>query len=144
MKISEQGIELIKRHEGCVLKAYRCPAGVMTIGYGHTGDVRPGMVISANKALEYLRRDLNIAEACVNAAIVTPLTQNQFDALCSLVYNVGCGAFLRSTLLKKIKVNPSDEAIGDEFKRWVCSSGKTLPGLIKRRAAESELYFSRK
>lgn len=143
MKISEQGIELIKSYESCVLKAYRCPSGVMTIGYGHTGDVRPGQVITEHKALEFLRRDLNIAEACVNTAINKPLCQNQFDALCSLVYNVGCGAFLRSTLLKKIKVNPSDEAIGDEFRRWVYSSGKILPGLVKRRAAESELYFSR-
>jgi len=141
MTISEQGLNLIKRYEGCVLKAYRCPAGVLTIGYGHTGGVRDGQVITRQEADEYLKRDVKVAETCISTAIQDRLSQNQFDALCSFIFNVGCGNFLRSTLLKKIKVNPSDPAIRAEFAKWVHAKNVVLPGLVKRRKEEAELYF---
>ncbi len=141
MTISEQGLNLIKRYEGCVLKAYRCPAGVLTIGYGHTGGVREGQVITRKEADEYLKRDVKAVETCISTAVQSRLSQNQFDALCSFTFNVGCGNFLRSTLLKKIKVNPSDPAIRAEFAKWVHAKSVVLPGLVKRRKEEADLYF---
>lgn len=141
MEISAQGLDLIKESEGCHLSAYSCPGGVLTIGYGHTGsDVRHGMTITQTQAEELLRRDAKIASTCLNG-LGLMLRQCQFDALCSFVFNVGCGAFIRSTLLKKIRVNPNDESIRSEFERWTRSGGKTLPGLVARRALEANLYF---
>lgn len=140
MKTSNKGIELIKKHEGLRLKAYLCPAGKWTIGYGHTKDVKPGQVITEEEAERLLRDDLAIAENEINRHNLD-INQNQFDALASFVYNVGVGNFRTSTLLKKIKANPNDESIADEFRRWVYSNGKKLPGLVKRREEEAELYF---
>lgn len=142
MKISDNGISLIQRHEGCRLAAYKCPAGIWTIGYGHTSGVRQGMTITNLQATTYLRQDLKVVETCLSTAVSMPLTQNQFDALCSFVFNVGCGAFLRSTLLKKIKMNPSDPTIRDEFAKYRFAGGKVLPGLEKRRREEAAVYFS--
>lgn len=141
MNISDNGIRLIQRYEGCRLTAYRCPAGIWTIGYGHTSGVHQGMTITTLQAITYLKQDLKVVETCLSTAVTTPLTQNQFDALCSFTFNVGCGALLRSTLLKKIKVNPSDPAIRAEFAKWVHAKNVVLPGLVKRRREEAELYF---
>lgn len=140
MKISTKGVELIKRYEGLSLTAYRCPAGVLTIGYGHTGGVKSGEVITKERAMELLLYDLKTVEVCIGTALPA-LTQSRFDALCSFVYNVGCGRFLRSTLLKKIKTNPCDSSLRDEFRRWVNGGGKVLPGLVARREDEIKLYF---
>ena len=141
MKTSLKGIALIKEFEGLRLKAYLCPGEVWTIGYGHTAGVKPGMVITEAQAEEYLKTDLIAFERYLNGLELT-LNQNQFDALVSFIYNVGTGNFSSSTLLRKIRVNPQDNSIMDEFLRWVYSKGRVLPGLQRRRLAEMKLYFS--
>ena len=142
MKTSNKGIELIKRHEGFRNKAYKCPADVWTIGYGHTRGVDNGDVITEMEGERFLRQDLAHAEAVVNSQRVD-LTQNQFDALVSLVFNIGSGNFTRSTLLRKVKVNANDPTIAYEFSRWKYGGGKVLPGLVKRRKDETDLYFEK-
>lgn len=143
MKISKNGLELIKRHEGCRLTAYKCPAGVWTIGYGHTGaDVVPGMTITSQRAEELLAEDIRWAENVVNQENLR-LNQNRFDALVSFVYNVGAGNFRSSTLLKMLRVNPDSLNIRTEFCKWCKAKGSTLPGLALRRKQEADLYFSK-
>ena len=141
MKTSPKGIALIKEFEGLRLKAYKCPGGVWTIGYGHTAGVKPGKVISKAQAEEYLKADLIAFERYLNG-LGLALNQNQFDALISFIYNVGTGNFSNSTLLRKVRANPQDNSIMDEFLRWVYSKGRVLPGLQRRRLAEMKLYFS--
>ena len=138
MKTSEQGINLIKQHESFRAEAYRCPAGVWTIGYGHTGEIKPSDKITEPEALQLLRQDVETAEKAVSALVKKP-----FDALVSFVYNTGSGNFANSTLLKKINHNPDDPAIATEFRKWVYGGGRQLPGLVTRRESESNLYFSR-
>jgi lysozyme len=143
MKTSQKGIDLLKAHEGLRLTAYKCPAGVWTIGYGHTGsDVKEGKAITQTEAERLLRLDVEWAERAVNAELPA-INQCQFDALVSFVFNVGAGAFAGSTLLKKAKASPNDPAIRAEFAKWRNGGGKVLPGLVKRRAAEADLYFSK-
>lgn len=98
--------------------AYRCPAGVWTVGYGHTSGVVPEMVITKEQAEELLRQDIATAEKIVSAECPN-LRQSQFDALVSFVFNVGGGNFRKSTLLKKVRANSDDNLIMDEFLRWV-------------------------
>ena len=141
MKASSKALELIKQFEGLRLKAYLCPGGVWTIGYGHTAGVKSGMVITEAQAEEFLLSDIAVFEKAVNDQNLD-LTQNMFDALVSFTFNVGVGNFKRSTLLCTIKVNPWDNSIMDEFLRWVYSKGRVLPGLQRRRLAEMKLYFS--
>ena len=141
MKTSPKGIALIKEFEGLRLKAYQCPGGVWTIGYGHTAGVKPGMLISKAQAEEYLKADLIAFERYLNG-LGLALNQNQFDALVSFIYNVGTGNFSSSTLLRKVRANPQDNSIMDEFLRWVYSKGRVLPGLQRRRLDEMKLYFS--
>ena len=146
MKTSNKGIELIKRHEGFRSRAYKCPAGVWTIGYGHTGGVKSGDVITEAQAEEFLRSDLLAAETVVKSQRLT-LSQNKFDALVSFVFNVGKLNFNRSTLLKKAKVNVNDPSIAAEFRRWkyamspITGQMEVLPGLVRRREEELKLYF---
>ncbi len=141
MKASEKAYSLIRQFEGLRLTAYQCPAGVWTIGYGHTSGVVPGMIITKEQAEEFLRQDSEAVENIVNAEC-PGLRQCQFDALVSFVFNVGGGNFRKSTLLEKVKANPDDNSIMDEFLRWVYAKGVALPGLQKRRIAEMRLYFS--
>ena len=141
MNTSPKGIALIKEFEGLRLKAYQCPGGVWTIGYGHTAGVKPGIVISEAQAEEYLKADLIAFERYLNG-LGLALNQNQFDALVSFIYNVGTGNFSNSTLLRKVRANPQENSIMDEFLRWVYSKGRVLPGLQRRRLAEMKLYFS--
>ena len=141
MKTSPKGIALIKEFEGQRLKAYKGPGGVWTIGYGHTAGVKPGMLISKAQAEEYLKADLIAFERYLNG-LGLALNQNQFDALVSFIYNVGTGNFSNSTLLRKVRANPQENSIMDEFLRWVYSKGRVLPGLQRRRLAEMKLYFS--
>lgn len=141
MNTSPKGIALIKEFEGLRLKAYKCPGGVWTIGYGHTAGVKPGIVISEAQAEEYLKADLIAFERYLNG-LGLALNQNQFDALISFIYNVGTGNFSNSTLLRKVRANPQENSIMDEFLRWVYSKGRVLPGLQRRRLAEMKLYFS--
>ena len=141
MKTSPKGIALIKEFEGLRLKAYKCPGGVWTIGYGHTDGVRPGMVISERQAEDFLKAELIAFEKYLNDLRLA-INQNQFDALISFIYNVGTGNFSSSTMLRKVKANPLDNSIMEEFLRWVYSKGRVLPGLQRRRLAEMKLYFS--
>lgn len=141
MNTSPKGIALIKEFEGLRLKAYQCPGGVWTIGYGHTAGVKSGMVITEAQAEEYLKADLIVFERYLNG-LGLALNQNQFDALVSFIYNVGTGNFSSSTLLRKVRANPQDNSIMDEFLRWVYSKGRVLPGLQRRRLDEMKLYFS--
>lgn len=140
MKISDKGINLIKRFEGLELTAYKCPADIWTIGYGHTKDVKQGQTITEQQAVEFLKQDLQVFEKAVNAQNLN-LTQNQFDALVSFTYNVGAGNLQKSTLLKKAKLNVNDPSIAQEFAKWNKGGGRILPGLVKRRESESKLYF---
>ena len=141
MKTGESGIALVKQFEGCKLIAYRDSVGILTVGFGHTGpDVHPDMTISEEEADALLRDDLRIAENCVNRATNgIGLTQGQFDALVSFVFNLGCSALHRSTLLVKL-LDGDDDGACLEFSRWNEAGGKVLAGLTRRREAEAELF----
>ena len=137
MNISDNGIKLIKKFEGCRLSAYKCPAGVWTIGYGHTKNVKQGQKITQNVADNYLKDDLKIFEAYVkNNLAHYKLNQNQFDALVSFTFN--CGVANLKTLIK----NRNLKQIGDALLLYNKANGKTLTGLVKRRQAERQLYIS--
>ena len=128
------------------MTAYKCPAGVWTIGYGHTGMVdgkliSGGMTITAAKATELLKKDLASFEAAVNGCVTVPITQNMFDALVSFSFNVGSGALRRSALLRKLNAKDYNGA-ADEFPLWNKAGGKVLNGLVRRRKAEKELFLS--
>jgi len=142
MRISQNGIVLIKKFEGCVLTAYKDIAGVLTIGYGHTGsDVTQGLHISQTRANELLRQDLTNFETGVNDCVKVPLNQNQFDALVSFSFNVGMSALRKSTLLKKLNGKDYTGA-ANEFDRWVHAGGKVVRGLQNRRDAEQLLFLT--
>jgi lysozyme len=140
-QIGPRGLALIKEFEGLELKAYLCPAKVWTIGYGSTGPhVTPGMVISEAQADALLQKDLDRFEAAV--AEDTPgATQNQFDAMVSLSFNIGIGAFEKSSVLRQ-HLAGDHRAAAEAFGMWVKAKGKTLPGLQRRRAREADLYRS--
>jgi len=146
-KLSLKGFELIKRFEGLQLKPYKCPAGIPTIGYGNTYypngkkvtlQDEPITQSIADKLLESL---LPPYERAVDSFCRDDINQNQFDALVSLAYNIGVGNLQKSTLIKKVNINPSDPTIQAQFLRWNKADQKVLPGLTKRRQAESDLYF---
>lgn len=143
---SKNGINLIKKYEGCVLKAYKCPANVWTIGYGHTSGVKEGQKITKTQAEEYLKKDLVKYEKSVNKLVIVDLNQNQFDALISFTYNVGMGNLGKSTLLKKLNDNNYIGA-STEFLKWnkavVNGKKKELKGLTKRRKAEKKLFLKK-
>lgn len=141
MKTSQKGIDLIKRFEGFSPTAYLCPAGVWTIGYGHTAGVRAGDSVDEDTAEDFLREDLADAEGAVGKYVKVPLKQWQFDALVSFTFNLGAGNLYSSTLLKKVNRNPDDLAIRQEFGKWVHAGGRVLPGLVDRRKAEADMYF---
>ena len=132
--------EKIKEFEGCRLKAYKCPAGVWTIGYGHTEDVKRGDVISKWCADEYLRQDIAEFEREILALNVCK-TQGQLDALVDFAFNLGVYRLRHSTLLKLIRRGASRERITKEFMKWVHSGIKVLPGLVKRRQWEANRFF---
>lgn len=141
MKISKKGIEFIIKEEGEILTAYICPAGVWTIGVGHTGaDVKPEMKITKEQSRELLKSDLVRFESSVNRNVKVNLTQNKFDALVSFAFNVGTGNFETSTLLKKINTSAPIEEIEEQFRRWIHAGKKVLPGLKARREREIKLY----
>lgn len=138
MQVSQKGLELTKTSEGCCLKAYRDTGGVWTIGYGHTGGVRPNQIILQSVADTLLNHDMEYSVGIVNAHAL-PCTQGQFDALCDFVFNVGPTQFLHSTLLKYHLAGEYNKAAA-EFPKWKYDNGKVIPGLVKRRAAEAALY----
>lgn len=141
-EVSEAGVRLVQEFEGCRLDAYRCPAGIPTIGYGATGpDIRMGMVWTQEQADERLAEDLARFAAGVERLVQVDLTDNQFAAIVSFAFNVGLGALRDSTLLRKL--NAGDYAgAADQLPRWSKGGGRVLPGLVRRRAAERELFLS--
>jgi lysozyme len=139
MKISDEGLALIKHFEGCRLEAYLCPAGVWTIGYGHTRSVRDSDVIDQEAAEAFLIEDLEEFEGYVNSMTEVALKQNEFDALVAWVFNLGPGNFKESTLLNRINYGPISD-VPSQIKRWNKAGGKVLEGLVKRRAAEAALW----
>ena len=148
MKTGTNGIELIKKYEGFRSDPYRCPADVPTIGYGATYYPNGSKVslsdppISKEYAEELLKEMLKTYEAGVERYVQTNINGNQFDAMVSFSYNLGLGALQKSTLLKKVNIDPCDPQISNEFKKWVRAGGVVLKGLQRRRKEEAELYFS--
>lgn len=136
MKISQKGINLVKEFEGCYTSAYRCPAGVWTIGYGHTGDVQPGDVITAAQAEELLKIDMtNSEEKVMKYNSVYHWNQNQFDALVSFAFNVGSIDQLTA------KGTRSTSVIADKILLYNKAAGRVLAGLERRRKAEQALFL---
>ena len=122
MKISQKGIDLIKKFEGFKLQAYLCPAGVWTIGVGHTKGVKKGMVITQQQAEMFLKDDITPIEGALNYLGIN-FTQGQFDALCSWIFNIGMGSFNTSTMRKYIIAKKSDLEITDQMIKWVNAGG---------------------
>lgn len=148
MSLSLEGVNLICNFEGLKLSAYDDDTGVWTIGYGTTRypngkRVSQGDRCSLEQAKTYMQHDLKIFERAVNSAVKVPLKQNQFDALVSLTYNIGVGAFKNSTLLKKLNLGDYQEA-ANQFDVWVNAGGKRLQGLVNRRAMEKKIFLSLK
>lgn len=140
MHTSERGIALIKQFEGCKLTAYKCAAGVWTIGVGHTLNVREGDKITQKKADALLAIDLAATEIAVERNVKPKINQEMFDALVSLVFNIGIGHFTTSTVLKEL--NKVDYvAAADAILMWNKGGGKILVGLVKRRQAERQLFL---
>ena len=144
MRMSAAGLAVVKEFEGLKLKAYKCPAAVWTVGYGHTSAagnpiVTPDLVISNDEAEQILERDMVQYEDGVRKFVKVELTQNQFDALVDFAYNAGVGALQKSTLLKKVNAGKFDE-VPAEFMKWTKGGGKELPGLVRRRRAEVKLW----
>lgn len=140
MKTSPTGRALIRQFEDCRLEAYLCPAGIWTIGVGHTRGVKKGDRCSTQQADVWLTQDLEDAESAVAMLVKAPLTQGQFDALVSFTFNLGARALAESTLL--ILLNRRNyPAAAEQFGRWVYSKGQKLGGLVRRRAAEAALFL---
>ena len=139
MTTSKLGLQLIKDFEGLRLDAYKCPAGVWTIGYGHTKGVKQGMVIDQARADDLMIEDVAPCERELNALCIN-FRQEQFDALVSWMFNLGAGNFLASTLKKKICNDAPDEEIAAEIIRWTKAGGHPLVGLMKRRVAEANMF----
>lgn len=136
-------LDWVKKFEGFSSKAYTCPAGALTIGYGHTDGVKAGQHITAAEADALLRQDMARVESQVTALAQSnrvTLTQGRFDALCSFVFNLGIGSLKGSTLWRKAKANVNDPTIAAEFGRWVYAAGKRLKGLENRRQVEADFW----
>jgi len=139
METSNEGISLIQKFEGCELEAYQCSAGVWTIGYGHTKDVVEGMTITKEQAEQMLVDELHEYENYINEYVTVALSQNQFDALVSWVYNLGPANLKASTMLKVLNSGKYED-VPAQIKRWNKAGGKVLEGLIRRREAEACLF----
>lgn len=145
MEVNKAGKDLIKRFEGCKLKAYKCPAGLWTISWGLTfypdgTKVKEGDVITQQQAEDYFNAIVDDFAKKVDALIKSNVSENNFSALVSFAYNVGMGNFQRSTLLRKVNANPKDTTIRAEFMKWTRANGEVLKGLVRRREAEAKLY----
>ena len=140
--INQKGLDLIKRFEGCRLKAYRCPSGVPTIGYGSTGKhVHMDMTITQDVADALLRKDLSRFESAVSDCIDgAPTNDNEFSAMVSLAFNIGEGNFAISSVLKFHREGNNAKAAAS-FLLWDKAGGRVLPGLVNRRKAEADLYL---
>ena len=140
MKASDRLIEALKRFEGLRTEAYLCAAGRWTIGYGHTLTAREGMIIDEQRAEHLLRQDLKTIERWLSSKNITE-EQHQFDALVSFIFNLGIASFYDSTLRKVIERDGSEEEIRKQWMRWVHVKKKVLPGLVKRREWECNLFI---
>ena len=140
MTTSNQGKNLIKEFEGLRLDAYRCPAGIPTIGWGHTKGVKMGQHITLAVAEDLLAEDIVPIERLLNDLKIN-FRQEQFDALVSWIFNFGEGKFKGSTMYKRIVGNAKDEEITDQMVKWINAAGCPLPGLMKRRVAEANLFL---
>jgi lysozyme len=146
MQITREGLDMIKAHEGLRLKAYKCPSGVWTVGYGHTSAagspfVKPDMTIDEAEAERILRSDLAKFEAVVKRLVKVSLTNNQYSAIVSFVYNVGETNFAKSSVLKCINAKQFD-LVPAKLALWNKGGGKVLKGLVRRRAEEGALFAS--
>lgn len=142
-----KGIPIIRKFEGLKLRAYLCPSLIWTIGYGNTfyengSKVQQGDKITLDRADRLLFFVVQKFEAEIKKLVKSEINDNQLGALTSFAFNVGAGNLAKSTLLKKVNANPNDETIRDEFNRWTKSGGKVLNGLVTRRKAEADLYYS--
>lgn len=142
MKSSELLLNKIIEFEGCKLTAYKCPAGVWTIGVGHTKGVKQGQTITKAQAISLLKGDLLPCENYVNNLGVCK-TQGEFDSLVDFVFNLGTAALGRSTLLKYIRAKKTEQYIREEFAKWVNANGVRLKGLVIRRQWEADRYFGK-
>ncbi len=143
MKISQKGVELIKKYEGCVLKAYKPVATerYYTIGYGHYGsDVKRGMTITQDVAEDLLKKDIAPIEQALNHLCIN-FTQNAFDSLVSWIFNLGIGNFNTSTMKKYIVAHKSDVEITDQMVKWHNTNGRPLLGLKRRRVDEANMWL---
>jgi lysozyme len=139
MKLGAKGDELIKHFEGLRLTSYKCAANVWTIGWGHTSSARPGQTITRARANSLFKQDIAKFEDAVNRLVTVDISQDLFDALVSLAFNIGIGNFEKSTLLKVVNRKGSWSEIAGQFRRWVFGGGRRLMGLVKRREAEAML-----
>ena len=143
MEISQEGVSLIKKFEGCELEAYKCSAGVWTIGYGRTKNVEEGDTCTQEQADQWLHEELPVYGAYVSDAVLVPLNQNEFDALVAWTYNLGPTNLNNSTMLKVLNDNKKEE-VPHQMRKWnkarVNGEKVVLPGLERRRQAESLLF----
>jgi lysozyme len=147
MKTNQKGIDLMHEYESCRLESYLCPAKIWTIGWGNTfyadgTPVKQGEKISQEQANRLFGVILSKFESQVYKSVKPMINSNQFSALVCFTYNVGIGNFLKSTLLKKVNLNPNDPTIRNEFMKWNKGGGVVLNGLTRRRKSEADLYFS--
>jgi lysozyme len=144
VNISEAGIDAIAQREGERLTAYPDPATggePWTIGVGHTGSVEQGDTITQDQSRAFLAADLATAEAAINRGVKVPISQNEFDALCSFTFNVGVANFMTSTLLRLLNIGDHKDA-ANEFPKWNRAAGKIMAGLVTRRAGERDQFLS--
>tara|TARA_R100000734_G_scaffold8191_1_gene6438 strand:- start:79 stop:522 length:444 start_codon:yes stop_codon:yes gene_type:complete len=139
MQISEEGKQLIKKFEGCRLEAYKCSAGVWTIGYGRTTNVEEGDTCTQEEAEKWLNEELVVYGAYVNDAVLITLEQNEFDALVAWTYNLGSTNLNNSTMLRVLNENQKED-VPHQMRRWNKANGKVLEGLVRRREAEALLF----
>ena len=139
--LDDFGLELICQFEGIRESAYRDSVGVWTIGVGHTKGVKRGDHITHDEAMRLLQEDIKWVEQCLNHEINVPLTQNQVNSLGSWVFNLGCGALKHSTLRKKLLAGDMHGA-AKEFPKWCHAGHRKLKGLVRRRAAEREIFLA--
>jgi lysozyme len=139
MKISQEGIALIKKFEGCELNAYQCSANVWTIGYGHTKEVAENNECSMEEAEEILVADLEEFEEWVEKLVTVEMAQNEFDALVAFTFNLGPTNLRTSTLLERLN-DRKFEDVPSEMKRWNRAGGVVVDGLVRRREAEALLF----
>jgi lysozyme len=138
-QINDAGLALLKAHEGLRLRAYLCPGGILTIGYGHTGDVKPQQHITNSEAEQLLKRDVERFEVGISNYVRVPLNDNQFSALVCFTFNIGLEAFAKSTLLSLLN-RRWYEQVPAQLMRWTNAKGHELSGLVTRRRAEAALW----